>query len=312
MTQFIPVSVTSRREVAADICEFVLHPQGGEPLPDAQAGAHIGVEAPNKAMRQYSLVRPGPAPDTYTIAVKREANGRGGSDAMHTVQVGDVLNILPPVNDFPLGDAPSYFLIAGGIGVTPIYSMAQELVERGGTLRMIYCARSAEDAAYVPELEALLGDRLTVHYDGGDLAQVYDFWDDFVEPSKEHVYCCGPGPLMEEIKGISGHWPDGAVHFEDFAGVAVTRDDDAPFDVTLQKSGQTFTVPADRSILEALRDAGVETLSSCESGTCGTCRCGLISGEADHRDMVLMEEEKGDQIMICVSRAAAGNLVLDL
>lgn len=308
----ITLRLQSRRDVARRISEFVFAPDDGAKLPCAEAGAHIGIETPGGAMRQYSLVHPDAKPDAYTIAVQYEADGRGGSRAMHELAVGDKVNALLPVNDFALRPAPEYFLIAGGIGVTPVFAMAQHLIAENAKLRMIYCARSAEDAAYVPELQTLLGDNLTVHYDDGDPAKVYDFWDDFAEPTKAHVYCCGPGPLMEEIKGISGHWPDGAIHFEDFAGVQVVRDDDKAFDVTLQRSGQTLSIPADKSILEALRDAGVSTTSSCESGTCGTCKCGLVSGEADHRDMVLMDEEKTGHIMICVSRAKTGGLVLDL
>ena len=118
---------------------------------------------------------------------------------------------------------------------------------------------------------------------------------------------------MEEIKAVSGHWPEGRIHYEDFKPVDVVRADDVAFEVELKKSGKTITVPEDRSILEALRDAGFATSSSCESGTCGTCKTRLLEGEADHRDMALMEEEKEHQIMICVSRACSGGrLVLDL
>lgn len=219
----------------------------------------------------------------------REEDGRGGSHTMHDLVVGDSVSVQPPANNFPLGAAPEYLFIAGGIGVTPIYSMAQHLAAKGAKLRMVFCTRSPQDAAYVPKLQALFGDRLTVHYDGGDVSNLYDFWDDFAEPTKAHVYCCGQGPLMEETNGISGHWPDGAIHFEDFAGVAAMREDDQPFEVSLQSTGQTITVPNDKSILETLREAGISTTSSCE---CGTCKCRLVSGDVDHRDMVLMDEEK--------------------
>ncbi|MEO9697498.1 MAG: PDR/VanB family oxidoreductase [Tateyamaria sp.] len=312
MPQDMMLTLMSRRDVAQDITEFTFEASGASVLPAADAGGHVAIETPGGAVRQYSLVHPDQSPARYTVAVKRDKNGRGGSLAMHTLGVGDSVSVQAPANNFPLGAAPEYILIAGGIGVTPIYAMAQHLMASAAKLRMIYCARSAQDAAYVPELQALLGDRLTVHYDNGDLANLYDFWDDFAEPNKAHVYCCGPGPLMEEIKGISGHWPDDSIHFEDFAGIAAVREDDKPFKVSLRKTGQTITVPSDKSILEALRDAGIATISSCESGTCGTCKCGLIEGDVDHRDMVLMDDEKADQIMICVSRARAGELVLDL
>ena len=226
--------------------------------------------------------------------------------------VGTVINIDPPENDFPLKEAQRYLLIAGGIGVTPIYAMAEHLEAEGKDFNIIYCTRGPEDTAYLDEMKAAYGDRLKLHHDEGDPEKVYDFWDHFEEISNMHVYCCGPHPLMEEIKAISGHWPEGRVNFEDFKPVEVVRADDVPFDVELAKSGRTVTVPADRSILEAVREAGISTVSSCESGTCGTCKCGLIAGDVDHRDMVLMDDEKDDHIMICVSRARSGGLVLDL
>lgn len=220
--------------------------------------------------------------------------------------------VAPPENDFPLGNAQKYLLIAGGIGVTPIYSMAQQLAAEAKDYSIIYCTRCEEDSAYLDAMRQAFGDRLHVHHDNGDPAQVYDFWDHFEEPRNMHVYCCGPQPLMEEIKSISGHWPEGRVNFEDFKPVEVVRADDAPFEVELARSGKTLTVPKDRSILEAVRDAGVRTVSSCESGTCGSCKTGLIAGDVDHRDMVLMDDEKDKSVMICVSRAKSGNLVLDL
>lgn len=312
MPEFLSMKVTAKKDLAPDVCEFVLTPVTGGSLPAAAAGSHIGVQTPGGAMRQYSLVHPNADPQTYTIAVKRELGGRGGSTAIHTLQAGDTLQVIPPENNFPLQDAPGYLLIAGGIGITPVYAMAQTLIEQEADFRLIYCARSGEDAVYLSDLQSLLGNRLTAHFDNGDAAQVYDFWDHFAEPGKEHVYCCGPASLMEEIKGISGHWPDNSVHYEDFAGVSAVRESDQPFEVILRKSALTLTVPEDQSILETLREAGISTVSSCESGTCGTCKCRLIAGDADHRDMVLMEDEKDTHIMICVSRAASGGLTIDL
>ena len=305
--------VAARRALTPHIDEFVLEPVGDATLPPFGAGAHVTVRTPSGAMRRYSLIGPGESPQSYTIALKREPQSRGGSASMHDeASVGHELEVFAPENSFPLRDAEGYLLIAGGIGVTPIYAMAQELVAKGKDFRVIYCTRSSEDTAYLDELTALCGDRLTVHHDQGDEDLVYDFWDHFEEVAPAHVYCCGPQPLMEEIKAISGHWPEGRVNFEDFKPVEVVRADDAAFDVELAKAGRTVTVPEDRSILEALRDAGLATTSSCESGTCGTCKTGLLAGDVDHRDMVLMDEEKGERIMICVSRARSGNLVLDL
>lgn len=309
----IRVRVEQRRDLTPSIVEFTLVPVEQETLPSFAPGAHITVETPSGAMRRYSLVNDGSDPKKYVIAIKREPESRGGSASMHdAATVGAELKIEVPENDFPLTDVQKYLLIAGGIGITPIYSMAKYLDKKGKMLRIIYVSRSAEESAYLSELNEAFADRMIVHHDDGDPNAVYDFWDDLVTPRATHVFCCGPKPLMEEIKAVSGHWPEGRIHFEDFKPVDVVRQDDVAFEVELKKSGRTITVPEDRSILEALRDAGYATSSSCESGTCGTCKTRLLEGEAEHRDMVLMEEEKSNHIMICVSRAKSGRLVLDL
>lgn len=310
-TQRIEMQVTARCRLTPDIDEFTLAPVSGKTLPGFTPGAHITVETPGGAMRRYSLVNDGTAPETYVIAIKREANSRGGSSSMHDEATeGSILNIEAPENEFEIVEADDYLLIAGGIGITPILAMARHLSAIGKPFEIIYLTRTAEETAYKDEVEAFA--KSTVHHDEGDLDNFYDFWDRLEKPGKEHVYCCGPAGLMDEIKALTGHWPDKGVHFEDFNPIDVVREDDVPFQVTLAGTGQTIEVPADRSILEALRDAGIETVSSCESGTCGTCKCRLVDGEVDHRDHVLMDEEKPDHIMICVSRAKSGNLTIDL
>lgn len=310
---FIKMRVARRRPLTAQITEFVLVPLKDMVLPPFTPGAHITVKTPAGAMRRYSLVGGSEEPKEYVIAVKREPFSRGGSASMHDDALeGAELEIEPPENDFSLTEADRYLLIAGGIGVTPIYSMAQELKRQNKPFDIIYCTRSPEETAYLTEMTQAFSSRLLVHHDQGDRNKVYDFWGHFEEPQKTHVFCCGPQPLMEEIKALSGHWPEGRVHFEDFKPVEVVRANDIEFDVELARSGEIVTVPADRSILETLRDTGHRTVSSCESGTCGTCKTRLIEGDVDHRDMVLMDHEKGNTIMICVSRAKSGRLVLDL
>ncbi|WP_118136874.1 PDR/VanB family oxidoreductase [Oceanicella sp. SM1341] len=311
--EHMTMRVVRRRALTSHICEFTLAPAEGGALPAFTPGAHVTVQTPSGAMRRYSLVNDGTAPEVYVIAVKRELASRGGSASMHeAAQEGTELMVEPPENTFALREAREYLLIAGGIGVTPIYAMAQHLERLGKPFRVIYCSRSRADTAYVEDMEQAFGDRLTLHHDDGDPARAYDFWDHFEEQKDLHVYCCGPQPLMEEIDAVSGHWPEGRVNFEDFKPVEVVRADDTAFDVVLSRQERRVSVPQDRSILEALRDAGLKTVSSCESGTCGTCKTRLISGTPDHRDMVLMDEEKSDFIMICVSRAKEGELVLDL
>lgn len=306
------LAVAERRPLTAEIAEFTLRDPSGGSLPPFEPGAHVTVKTPSGAMRRYSLVNDGSAPESYVIAVKREPESRGGSASMHEgLNAGDSIEVSEPENDFALVEAPKYLLIAGGIGVTPIYAMAHALAARGKPFRVVYCTRSADQTAYLDEMKAL-GAQVTIHHDEGRPDGFYDFWDDLEKPGPEHVYCCGPAPLMEEIRALAGHWPEGRVHFEDFKPVEVVRTDDVAFAVTLAGSGRRIEVPADRTILEALRDAGEKTVSSCESGTCGTCKCRLVEGEPDHRDMVLRDDEKADHIMICVSRARSGDLVIEL
>jgi len=308
------MKVVLRRVVADGIVEFTLAGMGEDILPAWEAGAHITVHTPGGPSRRYSLVgKPHDAPLTYVIAVKRDPNSRGGSASMHDdVGIDDILEIESPKNDFPLKPASGYLLIAGGIGITPIYAMARQLAAEGKEFNIVYCTRSAGDAAYLNEMKEAFGGRLLVHHDGGDPDRAYDFWDHFETVRPVHVYCCGPKPLMEEIEAVSGHWPEGRVNFEDFKPVDVVRPEDVTFEIELARSSRVLNVPADRTILEAIRDSGIAVASSCESGTCGTCKCRLISGEADHRDMVLMDDERDTFIMPCVSRSVTGRLVLDL
>lgn len=297
------LDVVEVRPLTSEITEYRLRQPDGGALPAFTPGAHITVTTPGGANRRYSLVNSGHEPSEYVIAVKREQLSRGGSKSMHEdVREGTTLTVTPPENSFPLGSASRYLLIAGGIGVTPILAMARELAETGAAFEVIYCTRSAESTAYASALREIAGARLTLHHDQGDPAQVFDFWDHFATPSATHVYCCGPKPLMDEIKAISGHWPSHQIHFEDFKPVEVTQAEDQPFEVCLASTGQVFQVPADRSILETFRAKGVRVPSSCESGTCGSCRMQLVSGEVEHRDYVLVGAERQEYVMVCVSR----------
>jgi phthalate 4,5-dioxygenase reductase subunit len=156
---------------------------------------------------------------------------------------------------------------------------------------------------------------VTLHHDGGDPARSFDLWPLLEKPGSvngQHLYCCGPKPLMDAVRDMSGHWSAAAVHFESFGADTAPRADDSAFDVQLARSGLQFSVPAGRTLLQELRSRGVAVPSSCESGTCGSCRTGLLGGEADHRDLVLLDEQKPSQIMVCVSRARSAPLVLDL
>jgi phthalate 4,5-dioxygenase reductase component len=314
----ITVRIVAKREIAQDIHFFDLQlPDGGD-LPAFSAGAHIPVRVPNGRMRSYSLCNDPTERHRYCLAVKRDSNGRGGSiNLIDATVVGDTLNIAPPRNLFPLeGNPASHIFIAGGIGITPIRSMIAHLTASGAKpFKLYYFTRSPEQMAFRDEfLAPAFGGKVTLHHDGGDPAKAFDLWPVLETPKGAHIYCCGPRGLMDAVRDMTGHWSRSAVHFEDFgAGIAPAKvATDAAFTVKLAKTGLTLAVPADKSILEVIRAAGIDAASSCESGTCGTCRCSLLSGTAEHRDMVLAEHERAKSIMICVSRAKGGELVLDM
>jgi phthalate 4,5-dioxygenase reductase subunit len=290
------------------------HPAGGE-LPGFTAGAHLTVRSPNGSLRKYSLCNHPAERDRYLIAVKRDPLGRGGSvDLVDNVSAGDLVEASVPHNAFELaGKAPSFILIAGGIGITPIMAMARQLNGEGRRYRLYYLARSRSHAAFIDELEGGgFAGQVSVHFDDGDPAKAFDLWPLLEKPGSAHVYCCGPRPLLEAVRDMTGHWPKAAIHFESFLDAgAAAKPEDTPFSVVLAKSGDRIEVPRGISILEAMRARGHAAPSSCESGTCGTCRTRLLAGEADHRDLVLMDDEKAGQIMICVSRALSPEIVID-
>jgi phthalate 4,5-dioxygenase reductase component len=318
--QLIEVRVREKDAVAPGIERFVLEHPDGEALPPFTAGSHVVVVTPRGMSRRYSLCNTPGERDRYVIAVKREPAGRGGSISMiDDVSPGAHLEISPPFNYFPLAeDASSHVLVAGGIGITPILAMARDLAARGADFRLEYCTPSPEATAFREELSAAeWSSRVRFHHDAGVPPAELPFVGLLRERRGEtHLYCCGPRGLMNAVRRATSHWPSPAVHFEDFGTgndplVEASAGEDA-FEVRLAQSGRTVRVPSGVSILEALRREGVQVPSSCESGTCGTCRTRLLEGVADHRDYVLDEDERLGEIMICVSRARSPRLVLDL
>lgn len=312
--------VVVRAELAArDIqCFELADPAGGE-LPPFTAGAHVRIKTPLGVTRQYSLSNHPDERHRYVIAVKRERDGRGGSMSLvDAVRAGQTVEVGMPENLFELDDkARSFVLIAGGIGITPMMAMARQLSSMGDRpFKLYYLTRDPEGTAFRQELlDSDFASSVVMHHDHGDIANAFDLWPVLEKPGAvagRHVYCCGPKPLMDAIKDMTGHWPSRAVHFESFGGDTKPHADDQPFSVQLQKDGRTFVVAVGKSILDTLRAEGVQVASSCESGTCGSCKTRLLDGEADHRDLVLLDEEKGDHIMVCVSRAKSPCLVLDL
>lgn len=312
-----PFEVKRKVAIADDVHLFELVPVDSAPLPAFEAGAHITLLTPNGMTRRYTLCNAPAERDRYLIAVKRDAQGLGGSTSLvDDVAVGDRLQVSAPRNDFALdAQAGSHLLIAGGIGVTPILAMARALQARGAEFRVVYITRSASASAFLDQFKAPdFAARVFIHHDHGDRARAYDLAPLLAEwPPGAHLYCCGPRPLMRAVREHARHWPPGSVHFEDFgsvedAGASIARG----FAVRLLRSGVTLDVPHDQSILQAVRGHGIAVPSSCESGTCGSCRTGLVSGRAQHRDFVLDEDEHDQAIMICVSRAESPLIELDL
>ena len=288
------------------------HPLGST-LEWFEAGAHIDVRVCNAFTRSYSLIH---LPDGkgYEIAVRRDPNGRGGSVWMHdNAKVGDQLMVTRPRNFFPLSKKTGGFkLIAGGIGITPLLAMIEQLENRGSDWELRYCASFKDNAPFADLLMKTFPQRVRLHLDGEDTSGQLDITTYLnYQGSNEQVYCCGPTGLMNAVRHAAAHWTSGSVHFEIFSGnPAIDISADSSFTVEISSSGQQFVVSAQTSLLEGLRANGIEVNSECEVGSCGTCRIDYVSGEIDHRDMVLTQAERGTSLMSCVSRAR-GKVVLN-
>lgn len=314
----LKLRVARVENLTSDIKLFELQaPDGTTLLPEFHAGAHVDVVTGGGHRRSYSLANDPAERNRYVIAVLREKAGRGGSAWMHdNIKPGDTLTVMPPLNNFPLAEsAGEHILIGGGIGITPMKAMVHRLKAMGEKYTLHYCSRAADSTAFLNEIKELCGANVVFHHDGGDPSKGIKFDDVLGEHRPgSHVYICGPTGFLNAARNAVGHWPEGCVHFEVFAPSNAKKEyKNEPFKITLSRRKQTLTVPADKSILEVVRAAGVTAESSCEEGVCSTCKTRLIAGKADHRDEVLTNEEKANQIMICVSRAKPGEtLILDL
>ena len=313
----LTLKVRHKSEIADGVFLFELAAQDGGELPPFTPGSHITVTAPSGQKRRYSLCNDPAERDRYLIAVKQETTGRGGSLSFtRDINEGDTIAAEPPANEFEMAKAEPKRLIfiAGGIGITPIRAMILHCVRQGKTnFTLYYFTRTPEAMAFRDEFASnVFEGKVVLHHDNGDPDQAYDLWPVLEESRGAHLYCCGPRGLMDAVRDMTGHWPDSAVHFEDFVGASAPHADDQPFEVRLAKSNAVYEVAAHVSILDTLRQHGHVLASSCESGTCGTCRCRFIDGEVDHRDLVLSDDEKKHDIMICVSRATSSTLTLDL
>lgn len=316
----IEVIVSQRRSEAEDICSFELTAVDGSPLPPFEPGAHIDVHLPNGLIRQYSLCPGTEQLGRYLIAVLLEPASRGGSAAVHRLQVGDRLRIGAPRNHFPLqGDAQRSLLLAGGIGITPLLAMAEHLAARGADFVLHYGARSAARMAFAERLrEQPLAAQVHLHLDDGAPEQKLVL-DQALGPVTQgiHIYVCGPGGFMDWVLdgARQAGWPEEQLHREYFAAPARSQDaEDGAFQIQIGHGGAIHTVPTGRNVIEVLNEHGIEVPVSCEQGVCGTCVTRVLEGQPDHRDSYLTERERSanDCFTPCCSRARSPLLVLDL
>ncbi|CCH88152.1 Phthalate 4,5-dioxygenase [Modestobacter italicus] len=308
------VRVVDKTPVADGVVTLTLAAPDGGRLPDWSPGAHVDLTLDNGLTRQYSLCGDRWDAHTYRVGVLLEPTSRGGSRHVHEqLEPGHLVGLGGPRNNFPLVPAESYLFVAGGIGITPILPMVEQAELLGADWRLLYGGRQRGSMAFLTELSRY-GDRVLVRpQDEHGLLDLPAFLG---EPRPgTPVYSCGPAPLLAAMEAACAGWPARSLHVERF----VAEDRGAPvrttsFDVELHRSGRTVTVAPDVSVLEAVAAAGVEVLSSCRQGTCGTCETTVLAGVPDHRDSLLDDAERaaGDCMYPCVSRSCSDRLVLDL
>jgi ferredoxin-NADP reductase len=311
------VAVAERRELSTDVVEITLADPRGQPLAPWTAGAHIDLELPSGRVRQYSLCgQPGDT-SSYTVAVLREKDGRGGSVEVHeTLTKGAPATVRGPRNHFRLCPAPRYLFLAGGIGITPIVAMARQAATTGTPWTLIYGGRSRSTMAYLPELAEIGGGEVIA------VAQDEQGLPDLAAAMRgiagdDAVYACGPEAMLRAIEELSEQLlSPGTLHLERFAAKNGEAVDTAgcEFEVELAQSQKTLRVAADARLIDVVRAVVPDVPFSCEEGYCGSCETRVLSGLPDHRDQVLSDEERNanDTMMICVGRSLTSRLVLDL
>lgn len=316
MTDTCSMVLTEVTHEATDVLGLTLEHPDGQPLPEWEPGAHVDLVLKDELVRQYSLCGDPADRRRYYVAVLREQDGSGGSAHVHTVlRRGDLLGIRGPRNHFRLVDAPAYLFIAGGIGVTPIVSMVEQVAKRGAEFSVLYGGRSMASMAFTRRLSRF-GSR--VRFVPQDMTGLLDLDAALrdVQPGTK-VYCCGPESLISATEQRCELWNPEALHVERFAARDIEPRDPATetgVQVLLQKSGVELTVPPDRSILDVVLEAGFDVPYDCSEGICGSCEVKVIEGDIEHRDEVLTkwEQESNAAMMICCSRARSERIVLDL
>ena len=311
----LTLTVTRKEQLAEGVVRLTLARPDGDPVTPWTPGAHLGLLLGPGLERQYSLCGDPGDTSAYQVAVLRVDGGRGGSRYVHDELVeGTAVRARGPRNNFALADAPAYRFIAGGIGITPIVHMLAEAERRGAEWRLVYGGRTRSSMAFADVLAERWPTRVQLCPE--DETGLLDL-DALLTPPSPHtaVHCCGPAPLLDAVEQRCASWPQGALHTERFTPrVPEDEGPDGSFVVELARSGRQLSVPAGRSVLECVEEAGIDVLSSCREGTCGTCETGVLGGVPDHRDSLLTPDERAaaDVMFVCVSRCRGDRLVLDL
>ena len=313
----INVTVIDKVYLTDSICRLRMKATDSTALPLASAGSHIDVHLGNGCIRQYSLCCEHGA-DYYEIAVLKEENGRGGSTFIHEeINEGDEFQISEPKNLFPLAaNANESILIAAGVGVTPILSMAETLHREGKPFTMHYCSKNEMQTAYKKRIDASsFVDRVQYHFSeiNGRMPL-----NDAICSARDglHLYVCGPTSFTDSVIHYASEngWGSSNIHREYFSAAPIENGNEQSFEIEIKSTGDIYTVPADQSILEVLEEEGIFIPVACEQGVCGSCITGLLSGEADHKDVFMTKDEHSimNKITPCCSRAKSSRLTLDL
>lgn len=319
MSTILNAFVHTLRFEADDIISVELRPVPGTEFPAFAAGSHIDLHLPNGMERSYSLCNDSAERGRYVVGVLKDRASRGGSRCVHEqLRVGMRLPITAPRNNFALNEQAAHtVLLAGGIGVTPMLCMARRLKAAGLPFEMIYAARSRAGAAFLAELQAL-GMPLTLHFDDEakgppDLPALLGRR---APDAKTHYYACGPTVMLDAFEKICAELGHENAHVERFAAkeVAASSDAKSSYVVNLAKSGKSFTVTGEKSLLDTLLAEGIDVDHSCCEGVCGSCETRVLAGEPDHRDSILSAKERASNkvMMLCVSGCKSSTLTLDL
>lgn len=308
------VQVESISVVSQDVCLLDLRPMSSEDLPTFAAGAHVNLHLPNGMTRSYSLINSQAERNRYMIAVRRMSEGQGGSRFLHdSLRLGQSLVISAPRNNFPLNEsAPDSIFIAGGIGITPVWSMIQRLHTIDRPWKLFYAARTRQDAIFLDELQAI-GSEGQLNFNFGSQPRLNI--DSVIAgvPTDTHLYCCGPASMLSAFESATSGRPGETIHLEYFSATKKPTAD-GEFKVKLARRGITISVPPGVTILKALLNEGIDVPYSCTEGVCGECETAVLSGVPHHQDLLLSKEERSanKSMMVCCSRSQSEILVLDL